>query len=366
MKDKDIVDLWIKRCHDEWLHKYNEHHHLRPATQDLVNKLWEAYEDKDYEKAWECIKRLEYRSKRFVQEPDSSLRVPQSTPEQEEAEVKLECAVAAYYMGNFFKAVELLNDAAHTYCPDYHCEAVTKWMLGCLEWENNRADEAIYWWESCKKQFKYGEGKGIITTPPTATGDSKKWYSEWGNTMNSIIHNAVENEKLEPPPPEPLMGGSTIKKHHIRGFPVLGQIPAGTPASIAAQSGKMEIEEVKLNDAPYRIVSLKPGEHIINVPNGWEYYILRISGNSMNKATPEPIMDGDYVLLRAQETPNDGDIVAAEIVGTDDRATLKRYCLDGKTYFLEPESTDPAFQTPIPFGGDCYIRGVALAVLKRL
>lgn len=89
----------------------------------------------------------------------------------------------------------------------------------------------------------------------------------------------------------------------------------------------------------------------------------------MNTASPEPILNGDYVLMCAQKTAESGDIVAAEIVGVDDRATLKRYKVESGKIVLLPESDDPAFQDPTSIrcefrkpDDNFYIRGVALAV----
>jgi SOS-response transcriptional repressor LexA len=352
MKNKEAVDQWLKMCHDEWLHKYDTHDHLRPATKDLVTKLRSSYTKtkKNQEAVWECIKRLESRNDRFHHEGPSSA-------EQEAAEVKLECAMAAYAMGDFLRAIQMLKDSAQKYHTDYHCEAVTKWMLGCLEWQNNQADEAIYRWESCKKLFGDGERKG-------PTNEFKEWYSEWGKRMEDIIHSAVENDKLLPPSYSSSSGGP-IKKHSIRSFPVLGQIPAGVPASVVKPSGAIFFEDVILNNVPYRIVSLKKGEKVINLPDGKDYYALKVSGNSMNKAEPEPIMDGNYVLIHAQNVADHGDIVAAEIVGVDYLATLKRYAIEGGKPVLKPESNDPTFKPIALRLSDC-IRGVALAVLKRL
>ena len=85
------------------------------------------------------------------------------------------------------------------------------------------------------------------------------------------------------------------------------------------------------------------------------------------------IEDGDYVLLAEQETAEENDIVVAEIEDdADSLATLKRYRVGygvarGKI-LLEPESNNPAFQTPFEFTAGAapqvYIRGVALAVFK--
>jgi len=56
----------------------------------------------------------------------------------------------------------------------------------------------------------------------------------------------------------------------------------------------------------------------------------------------------------------------------DNRATLKRYSMEAGKIVLEPESKDPAFQNIhwqhefTNLDDDFHIRGIALAVLKRI
>jgi SOS-response transcriptional repressor LexA len=72
------------------------------------------------------------------------------------------------------------------------------------------------------------------------------------------------------------------------------------------------------------------------------------------------------VLLRKVDIPENGDIVLAEIVGVDSKATLKRYFIEKGTITLRPNSSNPIHQ-PFVFkkiDDGFYIRGVVVAVLK--
>ena len=127
-----------------------------------------------------------------------------------------------------------------------------------------------------------------------------------------------------------------------------------------------------MDDEHYRIINLQSNEQIIQLRNDYRYYLLEVIGNSMNIANPTSIRDNDFVLLREQNTANNQDIVAAEIVGDDDRATLKRYYEDNREISLRPESDDDSF-TPIyveealtDLDNEFLIRGLAIAVLKRI
>ena len=96
---------------------------------------------------------------------------------------------------------------------------------------------------------------------------------------------------------------------------------------------------------------------------GGEFFLLRVRGNSMNKARIEGgrIEDGDLVLVREQPTADDGDIVVALI---DWQATIKRFGKGRGYYVLKPDSTDPT-HLPIVLTEGFQVQGVVCRVLKR-
>ena len=63
-------------------------------------------------------------------------------------------------------------------------------------------------------------------------------------------------------------------------------------------------------------------------------YVLRIRGESMKNAG---ILEGDYVVVRRQDTAADGEIVVA-LVGED--ATVKRFFREDDHVRLQPENDD--------------------------
>jgi repressor LexA len=87
-----------------------------------------------------------------------------------------------------------------------------------------------------------------------------------------------------------------------------------------------------------------------------EFYILKARGNSMIKAGVD---DGDCIVIRKQDTADEGDIVVA-LVG--DETTLKRLFLDKKKkkYILHPENS--AMEDIIV--DECTIQGVLVKILK--
>ena len=108
--------------------------------------------------------------------------------------------------------------------------------------------------------------------------------------------------------------------------PLLGKVAAGTP-----------------------ILAEENAEGFVQLPDSivgsGDHFILEIRGESMITAG---IMNGDYVVVKRQQTAQNGDIVIAMI---DDEATCKRYFKEPDRIRLQPEN--PLMQ---PF----YARSVAI------
>ena len=85
-------------------------------------------------------------------------------------------------------------------------------------------------------------------------------------------------------------------------------------------------------------------------------FALRVAGTSMINAG---ILDGDIVVVRQQETADDGDIVVALL---EDEATLKRFFREADQVRLQPENDA---MEPI-LTRDPRIVGKVTGVLRRL
>jgi repressor LexA len=138
---------------------------------------------------------------------------------------------------------------------------------------------------------------------------------------------------------------SNISSIQTRSVPVLGQASAG-PLMLAEQNIDRWVQ------LPKRIA--RPGS---------EYFLLRVRGNSMNRAKVNGvnIEDGDLVLVKQEATANDGAIVVALI---DGEATIKRFVRGKDYYVLKPESTDTKYR-PIVVDRDFLIQGRVVRVLTR-
>lgn len=89
---------------------------------------------------------------------------------------------------------------------------------------------------------------------------------------------------------------------------------------------------------------------------GSQYFMLRATGNSMDKAG---INNGDILLIKLQQTAENGDRVVALI---NDEATVKVFEKTNDAVILRPKSSSPKHK-PIILTENCQIQGVVIATL---
>ncbi|MCK4344522.1 MAG: repressor LexA [Bacteroidales bacterium] len=121
--------------------------------------------------------------------------------------------------------------------------------------------------------------------------------------------------------------------------PLVGTVLCGTP--IFAQE----------NIEAYIPVSVKLAK-----PSN-KYFLLSAKGDSMNE---KGINDGDLVLVKQQQTAENGDNVVALI---DDEATIKEFLHKGSTIVLQPRSTNRKHQ-PIILTSDFRIQGIVITSIS--
>ncbi len=126
--------------------------------------------------------------------------------------------------------------------------------------------------------------------------------------------------------------------------PLLGRIAAGTPIPVPEDGFAGEMVELTRDI----------------VPTGNDIYALQVRGNSMIDAF---INDGDMVIMRYQQTANEGDMVAAWLVN-EEETTLKRYYHEGNRIRLQPENSEmlPIYVAP----DNLQIQGKVLAVIRQV
>ncbi len=130
--------------------------------------------------------------------------------------------------------------------------------------------------------------------------------------------------------------------------PLLGTITAGQPLPDPEQVDAEGAEKV---DVPADLASAEKLKDV---------YALRVRGQSMIDAL---IDNGDIVLLRRQETANNGEMVAAMLVD-ENAVTLKKFYHEGSRIRLQPANStmEPIYTTP----GNVRIQGRVVGVLRSL
>ncbi|MBT0664482.1 transcriptional repressor LexA [Geobacter pelophilus] len=88
-------------------------------------------------------------------------------------------------------------------------------------------------------------------------------------------------------------------------------------------------------------------------------FFLRVKGDSM---VNDAIVDGDLVLIRPQQTADNGDIVVAMI---DGEATLKRFYRERDHIRLQPRNPNMA-AIIIPAGEELAIIGKAVKIIRNI
>ena len=90
-----------------------------------------------------------------------------------------------------------------------------------------------------------------------------------------------------------------------------------------------------------------------------ENYVLRVEGNSMIE---EQIRDGDYIVVQAQQSAEDGEMVVA-LVGGDSATVKKLYREPGGRIRLQP--ANPTMEPIIVDADDVTIQGVVVGVIRK-
>lgn len=113
-----------------------------------------------------------------------------------------------------------------------------------------------------------------------------------------------------------LEGTVQAPDYKIVNVPIVGKVTAGQPITA--------IENVEeYFPLPERLA-----------PDAEQVFMLEIMGESMMEAG---ILDGDYVIVRQQQTANNGDIIVA--MTEDDEATVKRFFKEKDYIRLQPENS---------------------------
>jgi repressor LexA len=176
--------------------------------------------------------------------------------------------------------------------------------------------------------------------PPTVREIGKAFKIESPNGvmchLNALVKKGMITRKGQEARAIQLVGRRAPSA--IAELPLLGKVAAGTPIPAVEEVG----ERLNLAD-----LLVRP-EHIA----------LQVRGRSMIE---DHIEDGDYVVIRKQETAENGERVVAMI---DEEVTLKRFYQEKNRIVLQPANgeMDPIVVEP---DSDTRILGLLVGVVRK-
>jgi repressor LexA len=123
-------------------------------------------------------------------------------------------------------------------------------------------------------------------------------------------------------------------------LPLLGAVAAGLPIEAIAHEETLAV--------PPDMVSRRR-----------DNYVLRVEGNSMIE---EQIRDGDYIVVQAQESAEDGQMVVA-LVGGESATVKKLYREAGGRIRLQP--ANPTMEPIFVDARDLRVQGIVVGVIRK-
>jgi repressor LexA len=123
-------------------------------------------------------------------------------------------------------------------------------------------------------------------------------------------------------------------------LPLLGSVAAGFPIEAITDNETVAVPEDFLS-------------------RGGEHYVLRVKGDSM---IDEQIKDGDYVIVNARRSANNGEMVVA-LVGGESATVKKFYRENGGRVRLQPANMTMA---PMFYREhEIAVQGIVIGVIRR-
>jgi repressor LexA len=132
--------------------------------------------------------------------------------------------------------------------------------------------------------------------------------------------------------------------------PLLGDIVAGAPVEVGHDNfGVYDHED-----------AIELSRAMLGAKDADKLFALRVSGDSM---VDDMVNDGDIVVMRQQETANNGDMVAVWLTPSD-TTTLKRIYHEGKQVRLQP--ANPTMEPIYVATDEVRVQGKVMAVYRNL
>ena len=162
------------------------------------------------------------------------------------------------------------------------------------------------------------------------------------STVHSYLSKLEEMGFIRRDPTKPraidVLDEAPWRQKQITPVPLVGRVTAGKPI--------LAVENV---EETYPLPTELVGDD--------DVFMLTVQGDSMIEAG---ILDGDYILIRSQNTARNGDIVVALV--DEEEATVKRFFKEKDYIRLQPENPtmDPIYSREVT------ILGKVIGVFRRL
>jgi hypothetical protein len=330
---------WLDRA-CSWLHEDGSQKVLQKPHQQLLGMMAQARDQNQAGRVWVLINELEKLALHM-------------TDTREQGEVFINCAKMAADLEHLQDALRLFQVAESKYQSYPHQRAVALWMAGCIHWVFRQNVEGISAWQDAILLFKDRQLSVQVDS------NKARWYLGILPELERALEQAIQMEGLPPadsdPPPTsspqqnaPHVQDDPGEKDALRWLScgISETVPAGGFGPVGYDPepvGFLEVTEVMIDNKPHLIYSIHhvaDRYNVVNLSPQHQYMTIHVQGTSMNAARPVPINDGDYVLVQSKSRPDNNDIIVVEIIGHDQRATVKRWMYDNGRIRLIPESTD--------------------------
>ena len=180
----------------------------------------------------------------------------------------------------------------------------------------------------------------IVRLPDTLGGDGALSKPSEG-VAPPFTPRVIDGDGRGAAPPKRPAGARPLRdsaQDDAVSLPVMGRIAAGVP-----------------------IEAISTQSHMVSVPGAMvgagQHYALEVRGDSMIDAG---INDGDIVVIREQDTADNGDIVVALVDGQE--ATLKRLRRRGGAIALE--AANPAYETRVFRDDQVQVQGRLVGLIR--
>lgn len=319
------------------------------VSQQMLEQIRDAHENNNPNQHFEVTKRLEL----LLKDNENTI---------EKAQIYQDWGAIEMENGDHRDALLKLKSSLELYTGKYDEHAISLFLIGCVEWLiPERRNQSLSSFSRAANEFK-------LLQQYHGKDEFKDKYENRQKWTEQILLTLIKNDKFPPVFAEVQKNSNAqnVPPASFKVWEVFETIPAGGFGAVGVDRNPIAdvyIPQVEINKELFDILRLKSG-YVINLNSIKNHIVVKVSGDSMNQTTP-PILDGDYLLIKTQQQPEQNDIVLTVRQDIDTLANIKRYkFVDGRA-ILQPESNNPKHKAIAFDPTKDIIEGIAVAVFKK-